>query len=73
MTFTKDTARMAINKRWTKKLGMRFTMSVFPVKGGKHRVTISFEGKEQVMAGPNRLKLMEEGFKWMVERTKQLT
>lgn len=56
--WTKKTATEAIKKRW----GERFVGSIFPVSEGKHRMTLSFKGKEYVFTGKDRTKMIDEAF-----------
>ena len=49
--------------RW----GIRFAMSVFPQKGGMHRVTIRIKDKEVSFAGKDRLLTMDKAFDFIRE------
>ncbi len=63
MTFTSKQARAAGKKSALNKYGIRFTMSIFPIKDNNHRVTFLYRNEEYTFGGDDRTKVMIAAFK----------
>jgi hypothetical protein len=45
-----------------RKWGKRFKGSIFPTENGKHRVTLSIDGKDYSFMGEERLEVLNKAF-----------